>query len=287
MPEDAHENSQDELVFEVTDMRPAARRHAGRLARLIDRRWRWAAVGAIMVLTLAVLLSGTGTTYEAMGAISQAFAPATPTFGARAAASANQRAAFTQVDGPLPTPFPNLASVPPVGAAPATCPGNAAELRKSTPPTLGQAVGRNPIWIDGFTGTFPTLSLSYLGTRSNRPFGWPLHYTQFGWPAPIALVLAPDEKMPVVISGVDPRNNQPLWLGLVPPNSGTAPVHISTSLTFDPSHPEVPAGGLNTQFTYWYGYIFLPREGCYALSVRTLAGDKADSIWSTMISAGR
>jgi hypothetical protein len=138
--------------------------------------------------------------------------------------------------------------------------------------------------VTGFTRTYPTLSLRDVGQETDDPFVWPMHYTQYGWPAPVILVLARGMQVPVVLVGSDPRNNQPLWFGFA--SGGTPPTHIGMSLMLDPSHPEVPPSGISATDTFWNAYILLPRAGCYSLTARPLS-NTSDGSWTASFSASR
>jgi hypothetical protein len=282
MPEDIYEDSEDEPEFSVTDLRPPRQRpRAGVWRRLRlgaeSRGRRWVAVGISLMLALAVLLSSLPAAQEIFGRLPTAFASptATPNFQVISSIHVESGAAIEEA-----TPLPGVSGIPPLGAAPRSCPQKAARPQY-VGPGYGKAIGGPSVWVTGFTRTYPTLSLRDEGRASNAPYGWPLRYTAYGWPAPIVVVLAHDVKVPVTLSGWDPRNTQPLWFAFDP--RGTPPEHVGTSLTLDPNHPELPPNGIDETGTFWFGYIFLPREGCYALAASAPGGGGA---WSAMFSAG-
>ncbi len=276
MPQD----DQDEIELQVTDLRPprlksGVRRHV----RMNARTWRWAAVGISLALTLVVILSSVPTAREGF---TRLFASPTATTSIGAVSSIHVEPG-TRIDQPMPTPIPSVTGIPSLGRAPKSCPQKAAKPQ-FVGPGYGQAIGGPSIWVTGFTGTYPTLALRGASEGSSDPYGWPLRHTQYGWPAPIVIVLAHSVKVPVTLYGSDIRNNQPLWFGFA--SGGVPPAHIDMSLTLDLSDPELPPYGYDATGMFWSAYIFLPREGCYELAARPL-GNTSDGAWSAMFSAGR
>ncbi|HEV8190337.1 MAG TPA: hypothetical protein VGP82_02475 [Ktedonobacterales bacterium] len=283
MPDGSREDSQDEREFSVTALRPPRQRPRADVWRHVPldaRGWRWVAVAVSLVLALAVILSSVSATNAILGRISAVFAAPMPS---------TQRVSGTRgepgliiLDEATPTPLPG---VPPLGPAPRSCPQKAARPEYAGP-GYGQAIGGPSVWVTGFTGAYPTLSLRGASEGSADPFGWPMHHTQFGWPAPIIIVLAHNVEAPVMLSGWDLRNGHPLWFGFALPDAGAPPPYIRTirtSLTLDPNHLEGSASGISATDTFWDGYVFLPREGCYVLVVDSAA---TFTMWTAMFSAG-
>jgi hypothetical protein len=286
MPDGSREDSQDELEFSVTALRPSRQRPRADLwrhVRLDARGWRWVAVAVSLVLALAVILSSVSATHDLLGRSSAVFASPMPS--TQSSSGIRVEPGLIIRDEATPTPLPGVSGVPPLGAAPRSCPQDAARPQY-VGPGYGRAIGGPSVWVTGFTGDYPTLSLRGAREGSADPFGWPMHHTQFGWPAPIILVLAHTVEAPVMLSGWDVRDGHPLWFGFASPDAGAPPPYsrtMRTSLTLDPNHPEGSASGISPTDTFWDGYVFLPRAGCYVLVVEKAA---TFTMWTAMFSAG-
>jgi hypothetical protein len=114
-------------------------------------------------------------------------------------------------------------------------------------------------------------------------YDWRVPYTQYGWPAPIGLILQSDFIGPAVtLSGYDLRTGHPLWFGFVVAGNWGAPEKILPAYVLDLTNPPVPAGGATDRERFWYGYIFLPGAGCYSITASWPGGG-----WQATVSAGR
>jgi hypothetical protein len=168
---------------------------------------------------------------------------------------------------------------PALGPAPATCgDGQPPAMTHVGPPALNEAIGRAPVWVGGFSGTYPTLALGPDAQKNS--FGWDATYTLDGWPAPIILVVQSGFQGSVVLTGWDTlgRNVQ---FGLVEAGVWGAPEHVLTAINLNPAQPDIPAGGSDNTGVFWYGYIFLSGAGCYTLNAAWPGGS-----WSATVSAG-
>jgi hypothetical protein len=272
---------EDEL--EVTDLHPPRVRSGGvRHLRVGARTWRWLALG-VSLLLLAVLLSRLPLVHNALGGLARA--PASPT--ASPTATAEPLLFLTPATTPgvrlaTPTAVPGATGVPALGPAPASCGGPPPALTHVGPPQAESAVGRTPVWVGGFTGPYATLRLG--PAASANAFGWAAPYTQYGWPAPIYLVLQLQSGVagPVTLAGWDPRDGHPLWFGFVQAGVWGAPTQVVPAFTLDLAHPSIPAGGADETGAFWYGYAFLPGAGCY-----TLAATWPGGMWQVTVSAGQ
>ena len=152
-------------------------------------------------------------------------------------------------------------------------------LTADGPPIRSGAIGSTPVLVGTFVGPYATMPLGPVA--SANAYGWTAPYSLFGWPAPIDLILKSGVAGPVTLSGLDPRTGHPVWFGLVVPGKWGAPQHISPTLSIDPTHPAIPAGGDSGAEVFWYGYAFVPTSGCYVLTASWPGGS-----WRITISAG-
>ncbi len=273
MPDGEVENSRADDEFEVTDLRPRSTRPPAR-----GSARRRVALGVSLALLLVAFVGALPATRDALGQLRERFA--TPTAVVISEIHVSE-ATIVVPSGPTPTAVPGVSGVPALGRAPRGCGDNpAAPLREADPPGLGNAVGVAPIWVGGFEGPYPTLRFKTEGDPA--PYGWPLHYTQYGWPVPIDLMLGPGAQGPVTLTGWNPEDLHPLWFGFVSLPAPDPPAQITTSFTLDPLHPSVPEGGASSESGFWYGYAFVPKAGCYALTATWPGG-----AWKVLISAGR
>jgi hypothetical protein len=164
--------------------------------------------------------------------------------------------------------------------APANCAGKAPSLTVVGALSLGMAVGAAPVWVGGFSSTYPTLVIG----AHDAFFGWIMHYyPPYGWPAPVDLVVSNNASGPVTLTGWDPRDGHALYFTFFAPVSGEPrPVDITPLLVLDPQNPQVPVGDSRTTETFWYGFVFAPHAGCFVLSATWPGGN-----WQVIISAGR
>jgi len=267
----------DEL--EVTDLRPRRMRSgSGRAYPPRPDAWPWRrlALGVSLLLLLAVLLGGQPPIRDALRWLARAPASSTAT-----AEPLPFLTPATTLSARLagPTAVPGATGVPALGAAPASCAGPPPALTRAGPPQY-RAVGRAPLWVSGFTGSYATLRLG--PAASANAFGWAAPYTRYGWPAPILLVLQSGFTEPVTLSGWDLRDGHPLWFGVVEAGVWGPPTRVVTPFTLDPAHLPFDAGGGDGTGAFWYGYAFLPSAGCYALAATWAGGS-----WQVMVSAGR
>jgi hypothetical protein len=136
------------------------------------------------------------------------------------------------------------------------------------------------VTLSGFVGSQATLRLGQEAAA--KAYDWRAPYTQYGWPAPIGLVLQSDFTGPVTLSGEDTLTGNPLWFGFIVAGNWGAPERITPEYVLDPANPPVPAGGATDTETFWYGYVFLPSAGCYTISASWLGGG-----WQAIVSAGQ
>jgi len=266
----------DEL--ESTDLRPHRVRFGSsrsRPPRPDAWPWRRLALG-VSLLLLAILLSSQSPVRDTLRWLARA--PASPT------ATAEPLPFLTPATTPgvrlaTPTAVAGASGAPVLGAAPASCGGPPPALTQAGPPQY-RAVGSAPLLVGGFTGSYATLRLGPAASANSE--GWTAPYTRYGWPAPILLVLQSSSAEPVTLSGWDLRDGHPLWFGVVEAGVWGPPRQVVTPFTLDPAHLPFDAGGSDETGTFWYGYAFLPRAGCYALAATWPGG-----AWQITISAGR
>jgi hypothetical protein len=138
MPQGNREDEQDDVEFDVTNLRPPRPRSGvWQRVHLDSRRWRRVAAGISLVLALAVLLSGVPATHETFERVASAFASPTATPNIVTGIHVEPG---TLIDAPLPTPLPGVSGVPPLGPAPTSCPQKAAKPQ-FVGPGYGQAIG--------------------------------------------------------------------------------------------------------------------------------------------------
>lgn len=301
MPDDEwferHDEDEDGDEVEVTDLRPRshprpAPMHVydknGHRLRVLARRRRRVVLGVSLLVLLAVLL-GTVTVGHVAGLPFLSSAP----HGSAAHLSASPTPTSAFVFSPIPsvplvppltfgaaipTALPGDPARPPLGAAPPSCSAEPPGLTPASPPALGEAIGFPPVRVGGFTGPYATLRLG----SSALSYDWDPSHTRYGWPAGILLVVRSDFTGPVTLTGWNPVDGHPLWFGFIEAGVWGAPRSILPNYTLDPTHPSIPAGGEDATGTFWYGYVFLPRAGCYTLVATWPGGD-----WAFLVSAGQ
>jgi hypothetical protein len=264
---------------EVTDLRPRhMRSSSGRIRppRLDARTWQRLALSVSLLLLLAVLLSSQPLVRDALRWLARA--PTSPTATAEPLPFLTP-AATPGVRLATPTAVPGAPGVPALGVAPTSCDGPPPALTRAGPPQY-RAVGSAPLWVGGFTGPYATLR---LGPAASANFGgWTAPYTRYGWPAPIVVVVQSGFDEPVTLSGWDLRDGHPVYFGVVVAGVWGAPTQVAPAFTLDQLHPSIPEGGSDDTGSFWYGYAFLPRAGCYALAATWPGG-----AWQITVSAGR
>ncbi|HEY7984739.1 MAG TPA: hypothetical protein VID73_11260 [Ktedonobacterales bacterium] len=268
---------------EITDLRPPrtpARAAPGvRLLRGVWARGRLA-LGLLLVLLLALLVHA----LLADGRALRVLIPAAPTL-VTDGPEPTETVSAAPPPAPLPplaapTAVPGAAGTPALGPAPASCGAEPPPLTPGGPPLWGEAIGRAPVLLGGFIGPYATMPLG--PAASTMAYGWKAPHTQYGWPAPIGLVLrAANPPGPVTLAGWDVRTGHPLWFGFITAGQWGPPARVVPSITLDPAHPAVPAGGWTGEERFWYGYAFLPGAGCYVLSATWPGG-----AWRATVSAG-
>ncbi|HLJ81359.1 MAG TPA: hypothetical protein VKT52_07740, partial [Ktedonobacterales bacterium] len=79
----------------------------------------------------------------------------------------------------------------------------------------------------------------------------------------------------VTLNGNDLRTHYPLWLTGEDPVQPSAPV-----MTIDPT--QVPSATNDGKWKIWFGTLYLPAAGCYALQANWPGGS-----WRVTFAAGR
>jgi hypothetical protein len=293
MPDDEWFERHDEDEVEVTDLRPRshpcpAPMHVydknGQRRRTRTRRRRRVVLGASLLVLLAVLL---GTVGHFAGVPFLSGAPRGP--AAHLSASPTPTSAFVYSPIPsvplvppltlgtaTPTALPGSTTPPPLGVAPPSCSAEPPGLTPASPPAEGEAIGFPPVRVGGFTSPYATLRLG----SSALSYGWESSHTRYGWPAGILLVVRSDFTEPVTLTGWNPRDGHPLWFGFIEAGVWGAPTRVLPGYTLDPTHPFIPAGGTDGTNNFWYGYVFLPAAGCYAVAATWPGG--AGCSWSAL-----
>jgi hypothetical protein len=183
--------------------------------------------------------------------------------------TAGQTSAIIQIGLGGETPTPGTAFVgPPIGPMPTVC--NTSPTRQPVgPPTAGNAVGADPVWVDGFDGATAAIDIAAHATGP---------YTSRGWPVLIVLAFKHPFSAKVALEGESLPAQTPLWLSFQGPNGGTPP---SVGFTMDPQEQQnlYPSGDSTAAF--WFGSLFLPGAGCYALDARW-----DGSNWRAIFAAG-
>lgn len=268
----------DEL--RVTDLTPREARDASlpgsRVARWRQARvWRWAPLAVSLILLTALALSSLPQSSVLLGALRQLGHP-TPTV-----VESSVQIIEEVSPSPLPTTVLQTLPPPPLDQAPTWCwRSPAPPLAHVGPPQWGGAIGHAPIWMAGFSGANPTLRLGDAA-RANA-YSWNAPYTQFGWPAPIGLVMGQGFSGPVILSGWNVATQEPVSFGFVVAGQWGAPSSVNANYVLDPSNPDLPAGGADSTGVFWYGYAFVPKAGCY-----TITASSTDESWHFTVSAGR
>lgn len=157
---------------------------------------------------------------------------------------------------------------PPIGPIPTTC-GASPTADPVGPPTIGRAVGAGPVWVDGFDGGAAIIHIARHATGT---------YTSNGWPVPIALAFKRPFSATVTVDAEVVPGFAPLWFSFQGPNGGTSP---SAGFTLDPQHDQNLSPSWDDTATFWFGTLFLPGAGCYALDANWSSGS-----WSKLFAAG-
>jgi hypothetical protein len=188
----------------------------------------------------------------------------------------------TPAEGQLaPTIVPNNSAGHAVAPAPAPCSPKSPVLTEDGNPTLGEAIGKAPVLLGGFSGPYATLPIGPDASGHLNDPGWTGSYTQYGWPALIELIVYTGVSGSVTLSGQDIQTGYPLWFGFVVAGVWGAPQQVTSTYSLNPAQPSIPAGGETGLEDFWYGYVFLPGAGCYTLSATWPSGR-----WQITISAG-
>ncbi|HEX9037834.1 MAG TPA: hypothetical protein VF808_12685 [Ktedonobacterales bacterium] len=184
--------------LELSDLLRTGRRRPGGGARsawgVFRRRgWRWAPLAVSLALLAALAFSALPQSGALFREVETLGRTGTPTVEAEAQVS------FGSASTPVSTSVLRVLPAPELGAAPTVCGAGAPPVTQVGPPQFGTAVGQAPVWLAGLSGAYPTFRLGLLANAS--AYGWNAPYTQFGWPAPMGLVLATDFNAPVLING--------------------------------------------------------------------------------------
>lgn len=193
--------------------------------------------------------------------------------GRRQAPPTAQATAQVTIVGGIVTARSSPASVsrfggPPIGPKPTNC--NASPTADPVgPPTAGRAVGADPVWVDGFDGPAATISIPNHATGP---------YTSDGWPVQIALVFKRPFSATVTLDAESPITFTLLSFSFRGPNGDTPP---TVGFTLDPRHDQNLYASWDDTTTFWFGTLFLPGAGCYALSASWSGGG-----WRAVFAAG-
>lgn len=148
---------------------------------------------------------------------------------------------------------------PPIGPMPTNC-ATSPTADPVGPPTAGRAVGADPVWVDGFDGGAATISIPNHATGP---------YASDGWPVQIALVFKRPFSATVTLDGVSPTTFAPLSFSFHGPDGGTPP---SAGFALDPHNVQDLYSSWDDTSAFWFGTLFLPGAGCYALSASWSGG---------------
>jgi hypothetical protein len=272
---------EDGADLEVTDLRPAGERGRGAgqdssRRVLLKRAWRWGALAVSLALLGALIVSALPAGGDLLRALQRLGRAATPT--ATVVSSVQIGAEIDQTS--IPTTIIQTPPAPSLAAAPDSCAATAPTLTHVGPPHWGAAIGRAPVWLSNMSGTYPTLRLG--SQASANAYGWDAPYTQFGWPAPIGLVLENGFQGPVRLTGWNVNTSEAVSFGFVQAGEWGAPRYISPDYTLNPVSGTIPAGGSDPSGVFWYGYAFVPRAGCYVIAASWPGGS-----WKATVSSGR
>lgn len=284
------EPGDDEL--EVSDLRPVSKRERGAGPRGVLRMlrqwmWRWTPLALSLALLVALAVSALPQAGVLVRSLQTFGHSPTPVIVSSIQVNSPPGQIIVAPRTVLRTP-----PAPTLGQAPARCGAAASALTHVGPPSWGAAVGQAPVWLAGTSGDYPTMRLGPAATAN--AYSWNAPYTQFGWPAPIGLVLKPDFNAPVLLSGWDVHSDRQsvVSFGFVIAGDWGAPSYVSPSYQFYPSNPDLPAGGGDSTGVFWYGYAFFPHAGCYQLLASWPASSGPGSIWpagswQAIVSVGR
>lgn len=212
-----------------------------------------AAIAALLVLAL-LAMSPIGSALAALGA------HATP-------APTTARFAFPTPVPATPTPSPNLTPTliaPSIGPAPSNCPPGSPPVEFS--PAVSPGIGGSDVWLVG----------PVTGPRSTARIGLlpPNVYTQFGWPVQIPVLVKVGFAQTISLRGHDLHTGYALWLTPGPPEAAMP------ALTIDPG--QLQSSTSDGQWRIWFGVMYLPGAGCYALHASWPGGG-----WTVNFAAGR
>lgn len=169
---------------------------------------------------------------------------------------------------PTPSPYPTPTLIAPaVGLTPRDCPPGP-PLISFDPAAVGPGVGGRDVWL-----TAPFIeprSTVFISLES------PSSYTPYGWPVPLQIYIRPGLSGLITLTGSDLRTRYALWLSGDDPNPQPAvPV-----VTIDPT--QIPSQTIDGLWKIWFGALYLPGAGCYALQASWPGGG-----WRITFAAGR
>jgi hypothetical protein len=271
----------DEL--QISDLRPLEPRRpqaaSSRLRWLLRvRAWRWAPLIVSLLLLAALAFSFLPQSADLLRALATAGRASTLT----PLAGSGPMHTLEHTVNPGPATVLLTPPAPALGWAPARCDTTAPRLTHVGPPQWGVAVGKAPVWLAGMSGAYPTLRLGEEARAYD--YSWSAPYTQFGWPAPIGLVLGSgfDFSQSVVLSGWNVTTGEAVSFGFITAGIWGAPDYVAPAYVLDTASGTPPAGGADSTGTFWYGYAFIPRAGYYVLTASWPDGN-----WKATVSAGR
>lgn len=280
-PEHDPEPQPDNLHIEVSDLPRPARRWFDRLsghsrgdaghAPWYQRQVRLSRV--LGAATLALLLLLTLVVGTPIGAPLSALV-SRPTSTSHVRAWSPTSALVTPTPSPYPTPTP---IAPAIGAIPADCPQGAPLA--SFDPIVSPGIGGTDVWL--VAGDFLGAQRPGSQQRATATIGQltPGDYTSAGWPVQVMALVRANLTQPVTITGHDLRTGYPLWWSPDANNPGAveeaAPVAV-----IDPTQLQSKLG--DGQWDIWFGVLYLPGAGCYALQSSWAGGH-----WVAFVAAGR
>lgn len=282
-PADEPASHPDDLDIEVSDMRGPGQ--SGRSSPGSDGATPWyrqrvQVPRPLVVATLVVMLGLILIVATPIGSALRALIPQpTPT---TAIVQVVYPTAPPATATPSPYPSPTLIA-PAVGPIPANCPPSTPLVDFSSGQTY-PGVGGSDVWMVGFVerGGGPVsgqpATAQIVEPRQSDGNGF---YTPNGWPIQIFVYIKANLTQTITVTGHDLHTGYSLWFSH--DTSVSNIVHEAVPVvTIDASDNGVVGKTADGQWKIWFGVLYLPGAGCYALHANWPGGG-----WVANFAAGR
>ncbi|MBA2288483.1 MAG: hypothetical protein H0W02_23650 [Ktedonobacteraceae bacterium] len=251
----------------------------GALGTFFSPTWRTRRLVVVAGIVLLALLVVVASVPETRNRVACVFLPATPTptpSDLQSTGETSVQSSLIVVSGtPAPGELPgawttaNGTRVFVYGGTLAPAPQNCiAQSRLSTfdAPTFPAGIGKDPLWITGFSGSQAAL---ISPTPHQRIEG-------YGWAFTITLAVKKGSPGPFFLTGVGQNSNTPLWFDNLAPASGK-----TNTLVLDPNYTSIQPQKSDQQWQAWKVTMYMRNADCYSLTAHWPGGQ-----WNEVLAAG-